>query len=89
VGLVTDSTIDNEVAIRATCIAHFAMTKAQRDAALLDAQTTNVLQNGDKFRRFLITVLFDQESRLRVLELKPAITRAQYVTALRNIYKNA
>ncbi len=39
---------------------------------------------GDKVRRLVFEIEFDQESRLRVLEGKPAITKAQYRDALKS-----
>lgn len=42
---------------------------------------------ADKVRRLIFEIEFNQENRIRVLEGKPAITRAQYRDALIALYK--
>lgn len=42
---------------------------------------------GDKMRRILFEINFDQENRIRATEGKAAITREQYRSALIDRYK--
>ena len=42
---------------------------------------------NSKFARLLFELNFDQEKRLRVLEAKPAITKAQYRDAIKTRFK--
>lgn len=42
---------------------------------------------ADKVRRLIFEIEFNQENRIRALEGKPAITRAQYRDALIALYK--
>lgn len=44
--------------------------------------------DGDKMLRTLFEVLYDLESRVRVLESRPSITKTVYRTALINTYKS-
>lgn len=55
-------------------------------AIMLDKEATGAI-DSDKFVRLLFEINFDQENRVRTLEGRPAITRAQYRTALINTYK--
>lgn len=55
-----------------------------------DATDTACVANtfeGDKIRRLVFLIEFDQENRIRVLEGKPQITAAQYRDALIARYK--
>ena len=58
-----------------------AVTTARIDASALAAITS------DKTVRTFFEAFYDLESRVRVLEAKPTITKAQYRTALLNVYK--
>lgn len=51
------------------------------------AEQANARLDADHFNRLLFEMNYDQESRLRVLEGRPAITKLQYKTALANVYK--
>ena len=42
---------------------------------------------GDKIRRLVFEIEYDQENRLRVLEGKPIITKVQYRDALKTLLK--
>lgn len=53
--------------------------EAQRD---LDAEFV-----GSKIGRLIFEINFDQENRIRVLEGKQAVTKAQYLAALKDRYK--
>lgn len=79
---------DNEVAIRATCVAHFSKPPAQRADDAANTQSDQFFINGDKQRRFIFDLFYRLDQRLRVLEAAPAITRAQFFNGLKNIYKN-
>jgi len=54
--------------------------------ARIDAESLADIQR-DKLVRMLFEILYDHESRLRVLEVKPTITKPQYRNALLTIYK--
>ena len=62
-----------------------AVTQAQLDAELINPD------NGDidmhKILKLLFQMNYDQECRMRVLEGKTEITKAQYLTALVAAYK--
>jgi hypothetical protein len=55
-------------------------------AARIDAESLSDLQR-DKLVRLLIDILYDHDARLRVQEIKTAITKQQYKTALLSAYK--
>lgn len=80
---------DNEAAIRATCLTHFAKTPQQRLDDLADAQAVAAMNNGDKNRKFFLEVFYQIDQRLRIVEARPAITKQVFVNGLKNIYKNA
>lgn len=52
-----------------------------------DTQADNDLQK-DRLVRLLFEINFDQENRIRALEGQPPVTKAQYKTALINLYKS-
>lgn len=56
------------------------------DVAALDREAENVIDVNKK-DRLLFEINFEQENRIRVLEGKAAITKEQYKTAIKEIYK--
>ena len=52
----------------------------------LDKEADGQIENS-KFNKLLFEIHFDAENRLRDLEGKTLITKAQYKTAIKNIYK--
>lgn len=62
------------------------VTAAQVNASELDTEASNALES-DKIKRLLFEVNFEQENRVRALESKPAITKAQYKAAIKDLYK--
>lgn len=66
-----------------------AQLQAAESAALeseVDREVNDAIE-GDKIKKLLFKINLDQENRLRVLEGKQEITKAQYKTALRKLYK--
>jgi len=59
---------------------------AARKTQQEDDRADNDLQK-DKLTRMIFEINFDQENRIRTLEGKPAITKWQYLVALKNQYK--
>lgn len=88
VGLIIDETVDNEVAIRATCAVHFAKTAIQRVDDIANTQVDSFFLNGDKQKRFLLDLFYRLDQRLRVIEAKPAITKVQFFNGVKQIYKD-
>jgi hypothetical protein len=61
-------------------------TQAEIEAALV-VECDRQLSTGGRMDRLNFEVNFDQENRIRTLAGQPSITRAQYLNALKNIYK--
>lgn len=67
--------------------AQIAAYTTEYEAAKPDLAAAIDIDRPDKFTRLLFEINFDQENRIRVLEGKPAISRAQYRAALIAFYK--
>ena len=70
--------------------AQIATWTSEYNAALPDIEAADGLRTGfeaSKIARLSFNIKYDQESRLRVLEARPAITRAQYRDAMIAAYK--
>ena len=52
-----------------------------------DIEADNALQS-DKVKRLIFELNFDKENRLRVLEGASTVTKTQYKTAIKNLYKS-
>jgi hypothetical protein len=80
-----DTRVWNDTRPEPTLAQVLAVTQTQLDAELLnmDSNTVDMKKTG----KLLFQINYDQESRMRVLEGKPAITKAQYLTALVAVYK--
>lgn len=64
-----------------------AQELADEDAAILDAEATTNVNGLTRKDRLIFEVLFDHESRIRVLASQPAITKNQFKNALIALYK--
>lgn len=74
---------DGDVSIRPPT----AQETTDLEEAEKEAEATRKL-NADALARTILNVNFDQEERLRVLETAPAITKLQYTTTLKALYKS-
>lgn len=57
--------------------------------AIAEAQAVAYLGNGSKANRFLLSMFYNADQRLRVLEAKPAITKAQFLNGIKQLYKDS
>lgn len=80
-----DSRVWNDTRPEPTLEQVLAVTQTQLDAELLNPDNGNI--DWGKMLKLLFQLNYDQESRLRVLEGKAAITKAQYLNALVAVYK--
>lgn len=62
------------------------ITDGQVEDSELDKEANGALEN-EKVKRLLFEINFEQENRMRVLESRPTITKAQYKTATVTLYK--
>lgn len=53
----------------------------------LDTEAEQAVKS-DKVKRLVFEINFDQENRIRVLEGKTIVTKNQYKTVLKNLYKS-
>lgn len=63
-----------------------AVTDQQVEDGELDKEANNSLAVSKK-GMLLFEINFDQEKRIRVLEGKPTVTKQQYKTVIKNLYK--
>lgn len=63
-----------------------AVTQQQLDDRKKDRDADNNV-NASKVERLMFEIHFDMENRMRVLESRPAVTKQQYLTAIKNIFK--
>ena len=80
-----DSRVWNDPRPEPTLEQVLAVTQVQLDALMLDPNNVNT--DKTKLAKLDFQVKYDMESRMRVLEGKPAITKVQYLTALVAVYK--
>lgn len=57
--------------------------------ALAEADAIKYLSNGSRTNRFVLSLFFLLDQRMRVLEAKPAITKAQFLNGIKQLYKDS
>lgn len=57
--------------------------------AIAETAALKYLSNGSKTNRFLLGLFYSVDQRLRVLEAKPAISKAQFLNGIKQLYKDS
>lgn len=57
--------------------------------AITEADAVKYLSNGSKTNRFVLGLFYLIDQRMRILEAKPAITKAQFLNGIKQLYKDS